>query len=215
MEENNNSFIIKVLAIVLVAILGLNVYRTETTKKDLFRLTKTVERLAAQLDSLEAIEIPSGVASAAPAVTKKQFSDLSKAVSSLETKINSLRETADHQTKNKAQLGGTTRTTTSSETTSSYGPVSISAKVKVEDRYVQGTTVLPKVKNGPVGVVIVGVVMNHGGTVTSARIQSGSTISDEDVLDACKEAALKTDFSVNIEVSEKHPATITYTFTAK
>lgn len=215
MEENNNNFIIKVLAIVLIAILGLNVYRTETTKKDLFRLTKTVERLAAQLDSLEAIEQPSGVASAAPAVTKKQFSDLSKAVSSLETKINSLRETADPQTKNKAQLGGITRTTTSSETTSSYGPVSVSAKVKVEDRYVQGTTVLPKVKTGPVGVVIVGVVMDHGGYVTSARIQSGSTISDEDVLDACKEAALKTNFSINTEVSAKHPATITYSFTAK
>ena len=215
MEENNNNFIIKVLAIVLIAILGLNVYRTEKTKKDLSRLTETVEQLAAQLDSLEAIEIPSGVASAAPAVTKKQFNELSKTVSSLETKFNSLQETADRQTKNKAQLGGTTRTTTSSETTSSYGPVSVSAKVKVEDRYVQGTTVLPKVKTGPVGVVIVGVVMNHGGTVTSARIQSGSTISDEDVLDACKEAALKTDFSVNIDVSEKHPATITYTFTAK
>lgn len=215
MEENNNNLIIKVLAIVLIAILGLNVYRTETTKKDLSRLTETVEQLAAQLDSLEAIEIPSGVASAAPAVTKKQFNDLSKTVSSLETKINSLQETANRQPQNKAQLGGTTRTTTSSETTSSYGPVSVSAKVKVEDRYVQGTTVLPKVKTGPVGVVIVGVVMNHGGTVTSARIQSGSTISDEDVLDACKEAALKTDFSVNIDVSEKHPATITYTFTAK
>lgn len=71
MEENNNNFIIKVLAIVLIAILGLNVYRTEKTKKDLSRLTETVEQLAAQLDSLEAIEIPSGVASVAPAVTKK------------------------------------------------------------------------------------------------------------------------------------------------
>lgn len=111
-----------------------------------------------------------------------------------------------------APAAGSTATAHSSSTPVR---VSVTAKVKVEDRYVDRTLVLPKVTTGPQGIVIVGVIMDHGGDVTSARIQSGTTISDEDVLDACKEAALKTRFSINFDVSAKHPGTITYTFTAK
>ena len=35
------------------------------------------------------------------------------------------------------------------------------------------------------------------------------------LLDACKEAALKTRFSINTDSSNKHPGTITYTFTER
>lgn len=40
--DKNNNVIVKGLAIILIAILGLNVYRTETTKKELEQLTATV-----------------------------------------------------------------------------------------------------------------------------------------------------------------------------
>ena len=79
----------------------------------------------------------------------------------------------------------------------------------------QGATYLPKVSTGSAGIVIVNVVLNRLGTVGSVSIDANSTITDEDILDACKEAALKTDFAYNPEAPDKSRGTITYTFTAK
>ncbi len=216
MEDSNNNIIIKGLAIILIAILGLNVYRTETTKKEMAQLATTVEQLSAQLDSIGAVGTTAGTSPATSGVSKREFTMLSKSVSSLESKVTTLQGAVDRLSRSQAQSGATVRTSaTSSGTSSGNGRVSVSAKVKVEDRYVRGTTVLPKVSTGPEGVVIIGVVMDHGGDVTSARVKSETTITDEDILDACKESALKTKFSINLDVSGKHPATITYTFTAK
>ena len=57
--------------------------------------------------------------------------------------------------------------------------------------------------------------IDPGGNVSGAKIGSGTTINDEEILDKCKEAALKSKFNINVYVSSKHPGTITYTFTAK
>lgn len=194
-------------------------------------LSATVDQLTARLDSLDFSELPSSTKPAAPAVSAKQFNDLSKTVSNLESKVSSLQSAIDRIPRNQAQSGTTNRATapavtqsatpssgnkeSTSRATASYGRVSVTAKVKVEDRYVEGSTRLPNVTTGPEGKVIVGVTINYAGSVTTARIQSGSTISDEDILDACKEAALKTRFSINVSGSDRHPATITYTFTVK
>lgn len=103
----------------------------------------------------------------------------------------------------------------SSKTSNQKVRVSVSAKVKVEDRYVTGETYLPKVTEGLVGKVVVNIGMTTVGIVTSARINPSSTISDEDILDACKDAALRTDFNYNPQASSKQTGTITYTFTAR
>lgn len=217
MEENNNNIIVKGLAIILIAILGLNVYRTETTKKEMAQLASTVEQLSAQLDSLGVVEAPAGTAPAASGVSKKEFTTLSKSVSSLESKVSALQGTVDRLSRGQSQSGGTTRSSSSSTTTSgtssNSGRVSVSAKVKVENRYVQGTTYVPKVTSGPAGVVVINVVVNRLGTVGSVSVDSSSTITAEDILDACKEAALKTDFAYNPEAPDKSRGTITYTFT--
>ncbi len=106
-------------------------------------------------------------------------------------------------------------TISSSKSTNQKTRVSVTAKVKVEDRYVNGETYLPKVIEGLVGKVVVNITIEHYGRVVSARINPESTISDEDILDACKDAALRTSFSINTEAPSKQTATITYTFTAK
>ena len=106
-------------------------------------------------------------------------------------------------------------TISSSKSTNPKTRVSVTAKVKVEDRYVSGETYLPKVTEGLVGKVVVNITIEHYGRVVSARINPGSTISDEDILDACKDAALRTSFSINTEAPSKQTATITYTFTAR
>lgn len=230
MEDNYNNIIIKGLAIILIAILGLNVYRTETTKKEMTQLATTVEQLSAQLDSIGAVGAPSGTSQATFGVSKREFTTLSKSVSSLESKVTALLGTVDRLSRSQAQSGGTSRVSgnvSSGQTSSvgspaaattpssSSGRVSVSAKVKVENRYVSGTTYLPKVSTGPAGIVIVNVSMDQVGIVGAVSVNSSSTIKDEEILDQCKEAALKTHFAYNPDAPNKSTGTITYTFTAK
>ena len=47
--EDNNSFLIKTIAGALILILALNVYRTESTKKQMDRLAATVDNLSVRL----------------------------------------------------------------------------------------------------------------------------------------------------------------------
>lgn len=218
MEENNN-VIVKGLAIILIAILGLNVYRTEITKKEMAQLATTVEQLSAQLDSLGVVGAPASTVPATSGVSKKEFSTLSRSVSSLESKVSALQGTVERLSRNPIKSGQTSSQssslTKSAGTSSNNGRVSVTAKVRVDNRYVYGTTFVPKVSTGPAGVVVINVVVNRLGTVGSVSVNSSSTINDEDILDACKEAALKTDFAYNSEAPDKSRGTITYTFTAK
>ena len=91
-----------------------------------------------------------------------------------------------------------------------------SVKVRVEDRYVQGETELPAGKFNEEGTVVVKVLIDFGGSVVSTSIQS-STVTDEDVQYACREAALKTRFSYNVHAGadSRLAGTITYTFSAQ
>ena len=224
--ENNG--IVKWLAITLIAILGINVYRTETTKKEMSQLATTVEQLSAKLDSLDGVS-PSGKANAT-GISKREFSSLSRALASLETKVSSLQGAVDRLSRSQATAGTSSKapstavsgqssspsnSVAATKTTTSKGPVSVSAKVKVENRYVSGTTYLPRVSTGPAGLVVIDVTMDQIGIVTAVSFNTKSTISDEDIIDLCKESALKTHFAYNPDAPEKSKGTITYTFTAK
>lgn len=223
--ENNG--IVKWLAITLIAILGINVYRTETTKKEMSQLATTVEQLSAKLDSLDGVS-PSGKANAT-GISKREFSSLSRALASLETKVSSLQGAVDRLSRSQATAGTSSKAPSpegasqssspsnpvSPKTSSSKGPVSVSAKVKVENRYVEGTTYVPRITSGPSGIVIIDVTVIRIGKVTAISVNNGSTISNEEIIDACKEAALKTRFSYNPDAPDKIRGTITYTFTAK
>lgn len=230
MEENSNNIIVKGLAIVLIAILGINVYRTESTKKELAQLATTVDQLSVRLDSLGMVEAPASKTPAASGISKNEFAALSKKVSSLESKLTTIQGNFDRISRSQSQPGSSPRlsSSTSSTQTSSIGAattqlkyapsngrVSVSAKVKVENRYVSGTTYLPKVSTGPSGVVVIDVTMDQIGIVSAASLNASSTITDEDIIDLCKEAALKTRFGYNPDAPAKSKGTITYTFTAK
>ena len=225
MEENNSNGIVKWLAITIIAILGINVYRTETTKKEMNQLATTVEQLSAKLDSLDGVA-PSGKGRA-PGISKKEFFSLSKAVSSLETKVAGLQGSIDRLSRSQSTAGTSSKTPStaapsqsssspgvSTKATTSNGPVSVSVKAKVENRYVRSTSV-PKISIGPTGVVIIDVIVTKFGDVTSVAVNGDSTINDEEIIDACKEAALKTNFSYNSDAPDKTRGTISYTFTAR
>lgn len=91
--------------------------------------------------------------------------------------------------------------------------VEISARV--EDHYLLESAVTPTLKEGEVGAVVVEITVNKIGKVTKAAIDNGTTISNDKVLQACKEAALKTRFSFNEDSSNKTKGTITYKITKK
>lgn len=219
MEENNKKVIVKGSVIIIIAILGLNVYRTETMKLEIARLTTKVEQLSVQLDSLGNDEATVVTYPESNGFNKKEFTTISKSVASLESKVATLQETVDRLSRSQAQSVETSKSlsssTTSTKTSSKSGRVTVSAKVKVENRYVQGTTFVPRITSGPAGIVVINVVVTRTGTVGSVTVDASSTITDEEILDACKEAALRTDFAYNPEAPNKSIGTITYTFTAK
>ena len=262
--EDNNSFLIKTIAGALILILALNVYRTESTKKQMDRLAATVDSLSIRVGALEypdfsdigsgslqnvdnkaVSDLAKGLTqlqskvtalqgklddissnpssgskgSAALAGSGKDVSDLAKSVSDLQSKVNTLQKAVDRLSGGQRQassnpVSSTAITTQPSSGSNTSGRVSVAAKVKVEDRYAE-KTVLPQVSTGPEGTVVVSITIDPGGNVSGAKIGSGSTIKDEEILDKCKEAALKTKFNINVYVGSKHPGTITYTFTAK
>ena len=263
--EDNNSFLIKTIAGALILILALNVYRTESTKKQMDRLAATVDSLSLRVGALEypdfsdigsgavqnmdnkaVAEIAKGLTqlqskvsvlqgkvdnissnpssgsngTSAPAGSGKDVSDLAKSVSDLQSKVNSMQKTVDRLSGGQRQASTNTVSSSASSAqpssgNKSSGRVSVTAKVKVEDRYVSGKTPIPSVTNGPTGVVVIGVTMNRVGIVSKATVNTGTTITDEEILDACKEAALKTSFGYNPEAPDHSVGTITYTFTAK
>lgn len=225
--EDNNSLYVKAIAAALILVLGLNVYRTETTKKQMDALSSTVESISARIDSLEVPSFPEIGSVPASDASSKQISALSRSVANLESKVNSLQKSVDRIAASRQQTASTntapaaakpsssTTTTSASTASTSNGRVSVSAKVKVENRYVTGTTYTPKVSTGPVGTVVVGVTMDRVGIVSKVSVNSGTTITDEDILDMCKECALKTHFAYNPDAPDKSVGTITYTFTAR
>lgn len=92
----------------------------------------------------------------------------------------------------------------------------VAAKVRVDNHYVEGDTYLPDNTGGYDGVVVINVSVDAIGIVTEASVGRSSTISDEDLLYECREAALKTRFSYNPSSSyEGTRGTITYTFTTE
>lgn len=224
MEDNNNSYLVKAIAAALILVLGLNVYRTETTKKQMDALSSKVEALSAKIDTLEFPTFPEIGSVPAPDASSKQVSALSRSVANLESKVNSLERSVDRLSANRQQTASSntqqkpaasSAAATAPSSSPSSGRVSITTKVKVEDRYVSGKTPVPAVSSGPAGVVVIGVTMDRVGIVSKATVNSGTTISDEDILDACKEAALKTSFSYNPDAPNHSVGTITYTFTAR
>lgn len=95
--------------------------------------------------------------------------------------------------------------------------ITVSSKYRLEDRYVSHKVYEPELLGDQVGEVVLDILVDCLGNVKSAKLQSSTGITNEDVIEACKKAALKTSFNYNSDIgyNVKQPGTITYTFTAK
>ncbi|MBQ6872140.1 MAG: hypothetical protein IJO23_07275 [Bacteroidales bacterium] len=95
--------------------------------------------------------------------------------------------------------------------------IKVTSKYRLEDRYVSYEVHEPELKGTEVGEVVLNILVDYSGDVKSAKLQSATGITNEEVIEACKKAALKTNFNYNSDISydTKQSGTITYTFSAK
>lgn len=87
----------------------------------------------------------------------------------------------------------------------------VKSSYRMEDRYSYGVYDPEELGNAE-GIVKLDITISPLGQVKSAKLNSASTITDEEVIEACKKAALKTDFNLNLDAPKLQQGTITYTF---
>lgn len=88
---------------------------------------------------------------------------------------------------------------------------------RIEDRYVSHEIHEPDIMPSEPGVVAVGISVDYFGHVKKTSILPSSTLNDEELLDACRKAALQTIFNSDLGRFDKtlQKGTITYTFKTK
>lgn len=87
----------------------------------------------------------------------------------------------------------------------------VKSSYRMEDRYSYGVYDPQELGNAE-GIVKLDITIDFSGDVKSAKLNSASTITDEEVIEACKKAALKTDFNLNLDAPKLQQGIITYTF---
>ena len=91
--------------------------------------------------------------------------------------------------------------------------VIVSSKYRLEDRYVSNNVCDPNFIGTEAGVVVLDISVNHMGEVKSAKLKNATGITNEDVIEACKKAALQTSFNYDSNRrGANQTGTITYTF---
>ena len=93
--------------------------------------------------------------------------------------------------------------------------VVVSTKYRLEDRYNTYSIREPEFKGNEIGEVVLNIYVDWSGDVKSAKLKSATGITNEDVIEACKKAALRTHFNYNSDKWEQQVGTITYIFSAK
>ncbi len=88
----------------------------------------------------------------------------------------------------------------------------VKSSYRMEDRYVGYKVYEPQELGNAEGIVKLDITISTIGQVNSAKLNSASTITDEEVIEACKKTALKTDFNLNLDAPKIQQGTITYKF---
>lgn len=220
MALNKSKLLLKVAGLIALAILGVNVYRTEQVSQKLESIAK---------------DTPSFIVSEGTVLPEdSSLEGLSAEIARLQSIVSSQQRELDELKGNLSRVSGHNPPPrpanirdegpassspagdgNESAEPRKFGRVRVGVIVRVENRYVDGRTVLPNVSTAPEGQVVVNVDVNNIGTVAAVSISPESTIKDEQILEECKVAALKTNFGLNNSAPAKSSGTITYTFTAR
>ena len=182
------------LVLILIALCG-TLFLSYTNFQQLQLLRQENTNLWIKLDSVQRISSKKPVAQkAAPAAKKSTGSAFLDFLIELDEE--SQREAAAARAKQK---------------------VVVSTKYRLEDRYVSYKVQEPELIGDQPGEIILNILVDYSGDVKSAKLQSVTGITNEEVIEACKKAALKTGFNYDSDkgYSDKQLGTITYTFTSK
>ena len=182
------------LVLILIALCG-TLFLSYTNFQQLQLLRQENTNLWIKLDSVQRISSKKPVAQkAAPAAKKSTGSAFLDFLIELDEE--SQREAAAARAKQK---------------------VVVSTKYRLEDRYVSYKVQEPELIGDQPGEIVLNILVDYSGDVKSAKLQSVTGINNEEVIEACKKAALKTGFNYDSDkgYSEKQSGTITYTFTSK
>ena len=90
--------------------------------------------------------------------------------------------------------------------------ITVTSSYRLEDRYVSYRVHLPEYVGNQEGIVVVNISVDRSGDVKRTSIGEGSTITDEEVLEASRKAALQTNFNYDSSAENPMAGTITYTF---
>lgn len=189
MKQNT---LILVLVLILCAATGFYAYKTHEEVK---RVSVQNEEISHKLDSLM-------TATAKIAKSTKTVSGRQQPKTFWEALFTELEE---DQKKQEAQ----------EKAKAAKARVVVSTSYRLEDRYVVGQVEKPDVIGNQPGTITVNIMVNRGGTVKKTGIAPGSSITDPEVIEAVRKAALKTDFNFNTDAPESQSGTITYTFEKK
>lgn len=182
------------LVLILIALCG-TLFLSYTNFQKLQLLRQENTNLWIKLDSVQRISSKKPVAQkAAPAAKKSTGSAFLDFLIELDEE--SQREAAAARAKQK---------------------VVVSTKYRLEDRYVSYKVQEPELIGDQPGEIVLNILVDYSGDVKSAKLQSVTGITNEEVIEACKKAALKTGFNYDSDkgYSDKQSGTITYTFTSK
>lgn len=201
-QSGSGNGLISLILLVIIALLAYQIYRMES----IFKLLTQ--------DGIE-VAAPTGVTGGsdkkneAPALGDNKASKPEKALAT------GAQQPKTVGSETPVQKKPSTTVKHSSPQRLSKDKIKVSVKAKVENRYISYKPDIPIKKDGITGVVVIDIVVKSYGGVTKVSLNPASTIKDEDIIDSCKECALKTDFSYNIDCPDRQTGTITYTFTER
>lgn len=93
--------------------------------------------------------------------------------------------------------------------------IEVTSRYRLENRYAELGIKEPEYKGIQIGEVVLDILVDYLGDVKSARVRNVTGITDEEVVEACKKAALRSDFNFDSDAGERQSGTITYIFSAK
>lgn len=192
------STLLQVLTLIVCAGLLYNGHKSE---KEFELLHMENQMLWEKLDSLQSIP------SATPAkssTASKGTSAKSSASSLLDEIFSDLQKDYQDSKKESQKRAAATK-------------IVVESSYRIEDRYVSYRVHEPEIMPTEPGVVIIDIDVNYAGDVKKTTVNSASTINDESILDACRKAALQTDFNYDSDKGYQttQKGTITYTFKKK
>lgn len=184
----------KTLLVVAILICGATGYYAYKTSEEVKQLKEQAQVTEHKLDSLmlATAKIAASTSSAKKTTAKKQ----PQPKSFWEELFSALEEDNNKGQKTKAN---------------SSPKMTVSSSYRIEDRYVSYKVHLPDYLGDQEGKVVVNITVDYSGDVKKTSVGSETTISDEDVIEASRKAALQTNFNYNSDVRTQE-GTITYTF---